>query len=106
MKLNVTKDAVKWFVEEMGLQQGDFIRFYIKLYGNSATEHHNYSIGLLKDTSLEDSAIECMIDGITFYISQGDLWFIRDYDMNVHVRDEELFYDFVATGSQGHGDAI
>lgn len=95
MKLQVTPEAVRWFMDEMGLQSGDAIRFYIQLYGSSGTNHHNYSLGIMRDTPPHDATIRAEVDGITFFFTEGDKWFLDDYAMTVTASGDEIQYSFV-----------
>ncbi|GFR37636.1 hypothetical protein PRECH8_09320 [Insulibacter thermoxylanivorax] len=94
MKLQVTPEAVKWFKEEMGLEPGEAIRFYIQLYGSSGTKHHNFSLGIMRDTPPSDASLSTEVDGITFFFTEGDKWFLDEYEMKVTVEDGELKYTF------------
>lgn len=94
MRLQVTPQAVRWFIDEMGLEAGDAIRFYIQLYGSSGTKHHNYSLGIMRDTPPPDASIRTEVDGLTFFFTESDKWFLEDYKMTVTVDGDELRYEF------------
>lgn len=94
MKLQVTPQAAKWFADEMDLEQGEAIRFYIQLYGSSGTEHHNYSLGIMRDTPSEDATVSTEVGGIMFFFAEGDKWFLDDYEMSVTIENDEPKYSF------------
>lgn len=94
MKLHVTPEAASWFIEEMGLTSGEAIRFYIQLYGSSGTKHHNYSLGIMRDTPGSDVSVRTEVNGITFFFTESDKWFLDDYSMTVTVDGDELRYEF------------
>lgn len=95
MKLQVTPQAVRWFKDEMDLTDGDAIRFYIQLYGSTSTNNHNFSLGIMRDTPPRDAVLRTEVDGITFFFTDGDRWFLNDYAMTVSVEDDELRYTFL-----------
>lgn len=94
MKLKVTPQAAKWFAEEMDLAKGEAIRFYIQLYGSSGTEHHNYSLGIMRDTANQEASVQTEVDGIVFFFAEGDKWFLDDYEMTVTIENDEPKYSF------------
>lgn len=94
LKLQVTPQAAEWFIDEMGLKNGDAIRFCIQLYGSSGTKHHNYSIGIMRDKPDSDVTIRTEVKGITFFFTESDRWFLDDYRMTVTVDGDEIRYFF------------
>lgn len=95
MKLHVTPQAVRWFMDEMDLKSGDAIRFYIQLYGSTSTNNHNFSLGIMRDDPPHDATLITEVDGITFFFTEGDKWFLNDYSMTVSVEGDELRYTFL-----------
>ena len=94
MKLEVTPEAARWFIDEMGLKPGDAIRFYTQLYGSTATNHHNFSLGIMRDTPPDDAPMKVEMEGITFFFTDGDKWFLDDYEMTITVENDEIRYLF------------
>ncbi|WP_047982338.1 HesB/YadR/YfhF family protein [Ornithinibacillus contaminans] len=95
MKLEVTKEAAVWFKEEMGLDTGDYVHFFLKIYGGIKTEHPNYFLGLSVGLDGE-IGVKQEVEGITFYFSEKDAWFIEEYDMKVVMGQDEVEYQFTA----------
>ncbi|GGA74676.1 HesB/YadR/YfhF family protein [Ornithinibacillus halotolerans] len=93
MGLQITSDAVKWFKDEMGLENGDYVQFFLKIYGGIKTDHPNFflgiSVGLHGDIGEEQE-----VDGITFYFNKNDAWFLDEYNMKVVMGEEEVEYQF------------
>ncbi|MCI0130163.1 MULTISPECIES: HesB/YadR/YfhF family protein [Enterococcaceae] len=81
MKLIVTDDAHKWFVEELGIESGDFVRLFGK-YGGSTNVHVGFSTGI-QLVEPENPLITTVIDGITYFVEQADDWFFTDYTLTV-----------------------
>lgn len=91
--LTVTQEAAAWLSKELSLTRGDFLRFYTMLYGNAASIHPNFSLGLSKETPSR-IGLQTVMDGITYYIEENDRWYVDGHQLTVDVRDDELQYDF------------
>jgi len=93
MSLKVSKEAAEWYKEEMSLKQGDYVQFYVQLYGGIPTVHPNYSLGV--STGKEGNiAIKEVVEGITFYFSEDNSWFLEEFDMQVILGNDELEFVF------------
>ncbi|RHH69516.1 MULTISPECIES: HesB/YadR/YfhF family protein [Vagococcus] len=86
MELIVTDSAHKWFVEELGLESGDFVRIFGK-YGGSTNVHVGFSTGISL-VEPEDARTTTVIDGITYFTEQADDWFFTDYTLTVDIDDK------------------
>ena len=91
LKLTVSPEAAQWYIEEMDLEQGDHIRFYISIYGQSV--HPNYSLGIVKEKSNE-MAIHTTVEGITFYFDQQDEWFLDGHKLLVEFNPQKGEVEF------------
>lgn len=93
MSLKVSKEAAEWYKNEMDLEQGDYVRYYVQLYGGIPTVHPNYSLGMSigKEGNI---AIKDVVEGITFYFGDDDSWFLEEFDMEVVLEKEELAFKF------------
>lgn len=87
MKIIVSDQALQWFKEEMEVEQGDTIRFYAR-YGGSSPFHEGFSLGMNREHPLTIGS-ETVIDNISFYIEEKDLWFFNEHNLIVEV-DEKL----------------
>jgi uncharacterized protein YneR len=93
MSLTVSPEAAKWFKEEMDLQAGDYIQFYVKLYGGIPTVHPNYSLGMSVGQQ-GTVAIKDEVEGITFYFNEEDAWFLEEYDLKIEATNDDVDYIF------------
>ncbi|MED4453029.1 hypothetical protein [Metabacillus fastidiosus] len=93
MNLKVSKEAAEWYKNEMGLEQGDYVQYYVQLYGGIPTVHPNYSLGVSIGKA-ENIAIKDVVEGITFYFNSDDAWFLEEFDMEVVFEKEELEFIF------------
>lgn len=93
MSLQVTKEAAEWFKEEMDLESGDHVQFYVKLYGGIPTVHPNYSLGIAlgKEGNI---AIKDEVEGIIFYLNDKDAWFLDEYNLKIEANNGEVEYNF------------
>lgn len=97
MRLTVTDQAIQWFKDEVLVEKGSFIRFYVKIYGSSpiregyalAFDVHGESI----DGTVGEKAEQ---EGITFYIKEDDLWFFDGHDLLVDYdeKTKEVAYHY------------
>lgn len=97
MKLDVTDQAIQWFKEEVLVEEGSAVRFYVKIYGTSpiregyalAFEVHNEAIDGPVGEKFEQS-------GLTFYVKEDDLWFFEGHDLVVDYdqKMEEVAYRY------------
>lgn len=94
MKLEVTDQAIKWFKEEVLVEEGSSIRFYVKIYGTSPIRE-GYALAFDVHKETIDGAIGEKVDkdGLSFYIKEDDLWFFEGHDLIV---DYDLDLDEVA----------
>ena len=95
MKMNfeVSKEAAKWYKEEMDLKNGDFVQFYVQIYGGIPTNNPNYSLGLSvgKEGNI---AIKDEKEGITFYFNDEHSWILKENDMKVSLEKGEVEFIF------------
>ncbi|MCA1030196.1 HesB/YadR/YfhF family protein [Bacillus timonensis] len=81
MNLTVNEQAFNWYVEELALQSGDSIRFYVR-YGGFSTFQPGLSLGISKDTPENPIAIYSKKD-ITFFIEHDDEWYFKNHSLSV-----------------------
>ncbi|PFH89117.1 HesB/YadR/YfhF family protein [Bacillus sp. AFS088145] len=93
MKITISEDALKWFQDEMNVKEGDTIRFFAR-YGGNSTIHKGYSLGVTKEQPV-DIGESISIDNVVYFINETDLWYFKDYNLNVIVNENnELHFDY------------
>ncbi len=93
MKITISEDALKWFQDEMNVKEGDTIRFFAR-YGGNSTIHKGYSLGVTKEQPV-DIGESISIDNVVYFINETDLWYFKDYHLNVIVNENnELHFDY------------
>ncbi|WP_047985949.1 HesB/YadR/YfhF family protein [Ornithinibacillus californiensis] len=93
MGLQITEEAAKWYIDEMGLEEGDYVHFFLKIYGGIKTDHPNYFLGLSIGQDGE-IGVKQEVNGIIFYFGEKDTWFLDEFDMKVTMGKEEVEYQF------------
>ncbi len=93
MKFEVSLEAANWYKKEMDVKQGDYVQYYVQLYGGIPTAHPNYSLGMSIGKE-GDIAVKDVVEGITFYFNENNSWFLNEFDMKVVVEGEELAFVF------------
>lgn len=95
MNITLTDEALQWFKQEMEVESGDTIRFYAR-YGGSSPFHEGFSLGMTREEPIE-IGVKTVIDDVTYYIDEKDLWFFNDHNLNVDVdaTNDELKYEYI-----------
>lgn len=94
MNISFSDEALQWFKDEMHIEQGDFVRFYVR-YGGSSPLHESFSLGVNKEEPIDIGA-KTEVDGTTFFVEENDLWFFSDHDLFVNFNEklEEPSYEY------------
>ncbi|WP_054768422.1 HesB/YadR/YfhF family protein [Lysinibacillus parviboronicapiens] len=94
MNITLTDNALQWFKREMEVETGDTIRFYAR-YGGSSPFHEGFSLGMTREEPIE-IGVQSVIEGITYYIEDKDLWFFNDHNLQVDIDPamDELKYAY------------
>ncbi|MFD3261025.1 HesB/YadR/YfhF family protein [Paenibacillus lentus] len=79
--INVTKEAAGWFKNELGVQEGQAIRFFAR-YSAGGTIHPGFSLGIEIESPVSPGTVS-EVEGIKFYMEDKDLWYLKGYNLNV-----------------------
>jgi uncharacterized protein YneR len=92
MKLTITDPAGEWFRQEMHVEAGEAVRFFVR-YGGHGTVQSGYSLGIEKEKP-RNSGLHTVKEGITFFIEQEDLWYFDNKDLLVDydANNEEILF--------------
>ncbi|CQR47467.1 Iron-sulphur cluster biosynthesis [Paraliobacillus sp. PM-2] len=93
MAFTVTEEAAQWYIDEMGLSSGDYVHFFVKLYGGIPTAHPSYFLGVSVGKDGEMGPFKT-VDEITFYFTKQDQWFINEFNLKVDMGNEEPSFEF------------
>ena len=96
MKMDISNEAAKWLKQEMNLQKGDYVNFHAR-YGGKSPLHQGFSLGISDHKPHTEISAEIEKEGITFYVSEGDLWFFdgHDFHVNLNGRTGELEFKYI-----------
>lgn len=81
MQITITKPAIKWFQKEIGLKEGDSIRFYAR-YGGFGGVHKGFSLAMEKMDPVNPGA-ETVENGIRFFVEESDIWYFDGKDLRI-----------------------
>jgi len=87
LELHVTEKAVEWYKEELLVDEGMTIRFFVR-YGGVGGLVPGFSIGV-KVEEENQPHVSVVVDGITFFVSEEDAWYFDGKDLHV-TYDEQL----------------
>ncbi|WP_071394885.1 HesB/YadR/YfhF family protein [Bacillus tuaregi] len=96
MQMVIHDTALKWFKEEMGLEAGEKVKFFAKIYGSSPVQE-NYTLGFTRDNEPIDVGVSVEKDGIVFYVEASDIWYFDGHDLHVHYNEaiDEVEFEYI-----------
>ncbi|OIU71912.1 HesB/YadR/YfhF family protein [Rossellomorea aquimaris] len=94
MNIHISKDALQWFKDEMLVNEGEYVRFYVR-YGGSSPLHDSFSLGVTKEEPIEAGEL-IEVDGRLFFVEERDLWYFDGHDLHVGFNKEleEPLYEY------------
>ena len=95
MEIVISASALKWFKDEVELKEGDMVKFFPKVYGNSPVQE-GFSLGFTVDNTPIDVIVKVEVEGLLFYIEERDLWFFNGHNLHVDYNEktEEVEYSY------------
>lgn len=94
MQIHLTDKAAEWFHNEMFLEKGDYVRFYVR-YGGSSPIQHGFSLGVNKETPIDVGVLHER-NGIKYFIETRDTWYFDGHDLYVDYNEklDEPSYEY------------
>ncbi|ADP32365.1 MULTISPECIES: HesB/YadR/YfhF family protein [Bacillus] len=94
MNMEIQKDALNWYKDELELENGDQVRFFVR-YGGCSSVQKGFSLGVSKDEP-QDIGISTEVEGITFFIEESDIWYFDNHDLLVSYSEasEEPVFEY------------
>lgn len=92
MKMIVEENAASWYKNELQLEKGDMVQFFVR-YGGCSNVQKGFSLGVVKQTP-EDIGASFDSNGITFFVEKRDIWYFDDHNLRVELdknEDEPIF---------------
>jgi uncharacterized protein YneR len=93
MKLTIDEKAANWYIDELHLKQGEYVRFFVR-YGGFGTVQSGFSLGVLKDTPDEIGTIT-ESNNIHFFVENKDLWYFDGHNLTIKFNETYQEPDFV-----------
>ena len=85
MKIELTENALKWFEEELSLNEGEHIIFHVK-YGGSSPTQQGFSLAFNKQNPIDIGA-DLTKNGVVYYVESEDIWYFDGHDLHVDVEE-------------------
>ncbi|TXC91772.1 hypothetical protein FS935_05135 [Metabacillus litoralis] len=92
MKMVVEDNAASWYINELQLEKGDMVQFFVR-YGGCSNVQKGFSLGVVKQTP-EDIGASFDSKGITFFVEKRDIWYFDNHNLRVELdksEDEPIF---------------
>ncbi|MCM3584435.1 HesB/YadR/YfhF family protein [Mesobacillus maritimus] len=82
MNITISDEAITWFQQELDLKKDGFVRFFAK-YGGASPVQQGFSLGMSKEEPEGDIGAKTLINGITYYVLDKDLWYFDGHNLSV-----------------------
>ncbi|WP_026576406.1 HesB/YadR/YfhF family protein [Bacillus sp. UNC438CL73TsuS30] len=83
MNIQISKEAAAWYKEELGLANGDYLRFFAR-YGGCSNVQSGFSLGVSSEDPI-NLAVKKEAEGIIFYIEEKDEWYFDEHDLVIEL---------------------
>ncbi|MRH44326.1 hypothetical protein GH741_16910 [Aquibacillus halophilus] len=93
MEMSITQPAAKWYIDEMNLEEGDFVRFYVR-YGGHGGIVSGFSLAISNDEP-NNPAVQTESMGVTFYVENSDVWYFDGLDFHIKYKRKDDEVDYV-----------
>ncbi|GAB6989021.1 HesB/YadR/YfhF family protein [Paenibacillus pini] len=103
MNIRISKDAARWYIKELGLQEGSFLRFFPR-YSSGGGLHPGFSLGISEEPA-ERPFLQENVEGVNFYMEEQDVWYLREYDLVVNYLQTYDDIDYVYEPEQLNSSA-
>ncbi len=92
--MSITQPAAKWYIDELDLQQGDCVRFFVR-YGGFGGIHKGFSLGIAISKP-QDPSLQTEASGVTFFVENSDQWYFDGYNFHIKYsrKYDEVNYQF------------
>jgi len=86
LKITIDNKAADWYINELQLEEGDTVQFFVR-YGGCSNVQKGFSLGVVKQNPEEiGSSVESK--GITFFVENRDLWYFDQHDLHVDLDED------------------
>lgn len=95
LKITIDEKAVNWYIDELQLQKGGHVQFFVR-YGGCSNVQKGFSLGVIEKAPEEvGSSVDA--NGITFFVENRDLWYFDNHNLRVEYDEkaEEPIFHYV-----------
>lgn len=85
MNLTVTDHAATWYKEELGLNDGDNLRFYVRYGGCGLIS--GFSLGVKAETP-KNPLVHFQGNNVLFFIETDDAWYFEGKNLHISLENE------------------
>lgn len=95
MKIELTDRALKWFKEDYGVKEDEYIKFFPQIYGSSPVQD-NFALAFSKVDQPIDKGVIIEKGQVRLLVEQDDLWFFAGHDLKIDYLDDkdEVIFDY------------
>ncbi|MBU7592323.1 HesB/YadR/YfhF family protein [Metabacillus halosaccharovorans] len=86
MKITIDNKAADWYINELQLEEGDTVQFFVR-YGGCSNVQKGFSLGVVKQNP-EEIGTSVESKGITFFVENRDLWYFDQHDLHVDLDED------------------
>ncbi|MDO7905733.1 HesB/YadR/YfhF family protein [Paenibacillus sp. JX-17] len=94
MSIHVTEPAAAWYKKELGLHDGDYVRFFAR-YSSGGGLHPGFSLGIAVEQPQKPVLTE-ESGGLIFYMEEQDHWYLKGHTLEVKYLEEhdDIVYNY------------
>ncbi|GAB3066547.1 HesB/YadR/YfhF family protein [Virgibacillus ainsalahensis] len=92
MEIQISKEAAKWYKNELDISDSAQLRFYVR-YGGFGGNVPGFSLGVTKSIP-ENIVASTEVENITFFIEDKDAWYFDEKDLKINLNHKLNEPDF------------
>lgn len=95
MNIKIEQSALEWLKKDMGLSEGDSVRFLVRYEEDEANSplQPGYSLRLSFE-EFGETGVSLLVEGICFFVDESDLWYFDDHDLIVTYNEQRDDIEF------------
>ncbi|MCM3128816.1 HesB/YadR/YfhF family protein [Paenibacillus provencensis] len=94
MSIHVTESAANWYKKELGVKDGEAIRFYAR-YSSGGGLHPGFSLGISVEQP-EYPVESTEVSGVLFFMEEHDHWYLKGHRLDVGYieAEDDIIYHY------------
>lgn len=94
MEISITQPAMNWLINELDLNEGDFIRFFVR-YGGHGGVQAGFSLGMTTNDRPFEPLATLEQSGITFFVEKKDDWYFENRNLQIKYSRKKDEIEFI-----------